>query len=304
MGSVYRLLQAGVLLSAVLGLAMPLPAEEVTIEQDGLQLRADWNLAGGKGPQDGVVLMLHGTLAHNRMEIVKTVSGLLNEAGYNTLAVNLGYGIDKRAEGMLDCTVDHRHRHADAVTELNAWMDWLKAQGVTKVAVWGHSRGGNQVAWFAGEHADDPVLDKVILVAPATWNAEQEAQAYAGRYGVSLDAVLGQAQALVDAGEGDTLMELPGFVYCERAKATAAAVLGYYQPDERRDTPTLLSKITRPVLLIMGSADEVVPDLPARLEGVSQDGLRLETIDGADHFFMDLYADEMTELITDFLGRE
>ncbi|MCB1620746.1 MAG: alpha/beta hydrolase [Thiothrix sp.] len=291
-------------MAVMAGLVTPLQAEEVSIEHEGLSLRADWNLADGRGPQDGAVLMLHGTLAHNRMEIVKTVSGLLNEAGYNTLTVNLGYGIDRRSEGMLDCAIEHHHQHGDAVAELNAWMAWLKAQGVSRVAAWGHSRGGNQVAWFASEHNDDPVLDKVILVAPATWTADREAEAYEPRYGTALDAVLKQAQALVDAGKSDTVLTVPGFVYCEQARVTAAAFLGYYQPDERRDTPTLLPLITRPVLLIMGSADEVVPDLPARLAGVQQDNLRLETIDGADHFFMDLYADEMTELMTDFLGWE
>ena len=52
----------------------------------------------------------------------------------------------------------------------------------------------------------------------------------------------------------------------------------------------------------MGSADEVVADLPARLEGFSQDNVTIETIDGADHFFRDLYADELAERVADFVG--
>ena len=67
------------------------------------------------------------------------------------------------------------------------------------------------------------------------------------------------------------------------------------------DTPTVLQKITKPVLVVIGSADDVVADLPAQMAKLSQDNLSVETVDGADHFFLDLYADDMVELMTDFL---
>ena len=97
-------------------------------------------------------------------------------------------------------------------------------------------------------------------------------------------------------------MEVPGFVYCEKAKATAKAVLGYYQDDARLNTPSLLPKIKKPMLIVMGSEDEVVADLPAKLEGVKQDNLSVATVDGADHFFLDLYADELVDKVTEFVA--
>ncbi|MEZ5477161.1 MAG: hypothetical protein R3E95_06650 [Thiolinea sp.] len=52
----------------------------------------------------------------------------------------------------------------------------------------------------------------------------------------------------------------------------------------------------------MGSADEVVADLPAQLAGFQAgENISLQTIDGADHFFRDLYADEMAEAMVEFL---
>lgn len=276
-------------------------ADEVLLEHEGIKLRADLNLAADKTLADGVIMMLHGTLAHNRMEIVSTVSELLNDAGYNTLAVNLGYALDQRADGMLDCAIEHRHRHEDAVQELNAWMDWLKQEGAGKVAVWGHSRGGNQVAWFASEH-DSDLISQYILVAPATHSAEAETEFYDSRYSASLSALMAKAEQMVADGKGDELMEVPGFVYCENAKATAAAFVSYGNDDGRKHTPNLLGKITKPVLLIIGSADEVVSDLPAQLKDLAQDNIQVETIEGADHFFRDLYADEMAEMIDGFLN--
>ena len=39
-----------------------------------------------------------------------------------------------------------------------------------------------KTAWFVAEH-DDPVVKKVILVAPQTWDLEYEAQGYEDNYG-------------------------------------------------------------------------------------------------------------------------
>ena len=279
---------------------MSVLADEVLLKHEDIELRADLTLAEDKSLSDGVVVLLHGTLAHNRMEIVATVAELLNDEGYNTLAINLGFAIDKRPEGMLDCQIEHRHQHEDAIAELNVWMSWLQGQGVSKAAVWGHSRGGNQVAWFASEH-DSELLEKIILVAPSTWSGEYNAKNYQQRYGQPLADLMAKAQALVDVGKPDEIMTVPGFVYCQNTKASATAFLSYGRDDKRKNTPTVLQKVAKPTLVVIGSADEVVADLPAQMEKLSLDNVGVETVDGADHFFLDLYADDMVELIVDFL---
>jgi pimeloyl-ACP methyl ester carboxylesterase len=277
-----------------------LQAEEVTLKHNDIELRADYNLAEGKTAKDGVVLMLHGTLAHNRMEIVQTMSDLLNEEGVNTLTVNLGYGLDKRVEGMLDCAIEHTHKHEDAVAEVQLWMDWLKDQGAEKVTLWGHSRGGNQIAWYASEN-DSDMIDKIVLVAPATWNAEKSSSGYEERYGKPLADIMSEAEELIADGKGSEMMAVPGFVYCKDAKATAESIVSYYKDDERKDTPTVLGKISKPVVVFIGSEDDVVADLPEKLEAKSQDNVTATTIDGADHFFLDLYAEDVVAGMIEFM---
>lgn len=277
-----------------------LQADEVSVKQGDTELRADLTLAEGKTVKDGVILLLHGTLAHNKMEIMQALSDLLKERGYNTLNVNLSYALDKRPSEMLDCTIEHQHKHEDALAELDTWMNWLKTQGASKVAILGHSRGGNQVAWYASEK-DSDLLEKVIAVAPATWDAAESAKEYAERYQKPLADIMAEATKLVGESKGATAMDVPGFVYCEKTKAAADSLVSYYQDDERKDTPKLLPKIKKPVLIVMGSADEAVADLPAKLEGVKQDNLTVETVDGADHFFMDLYADEVADKVATFV---
>jgi len=48
--------------------AVAVEAKEVTLRHKGLTLNANLELAAGKTPADGVILMTHGGLAHRDME--------------------------------------------------------------------------------------------------------------------------------------------------------------------------------------------------------------------------------------------
>ncbi|MDH5361194.1 MAG: alpha/beta hydrolase, partial [Gammaproteobacteria bacterium] len=115
-------------------------AEVSRIEQ-GQKLIANLELAEGKHLRDGVVLMTHGTLAHGQMEIMSTLQGLLKDNGINTLSINLSLGLDSR-HGMYDCNVPHRHKHQDAMQEIDGWIKWLGSKNAGPVVLLGHSRGG------------------------------------------------------------------------------------------------------------------------------------------------------------------
>lgn len=276
-------------------------AEKVLLAHAGLNLNANLETTGEDWQSGPVVLMTHGTLAHGRMEIMATLQPLLQERGISSLAITLGLGIDDR-EGMYDCQAPHNHRHADAVDEIGAWLDWLEQQGAGSVSLLGHSRGGNQTAWFAVE-SDRPSVQKLILVAPGSLSPEKNAVDYEKRFGTPLEPVLAEAERLVAEGNGDSWMEDIGFVYCENARATAAAVVGYYGPDPHFDTPSLMERIPKPVLVIAGSEDTVVPGLETSLAPLADNGIiTLAVIDGADHMFRDLYADEVADAIESFLS--
>lgn len=299
MTSLFRL--TGALAFSLFAAFSTVNADEVTVKQGDIELRGDLTLADGKTAKDGVIMMLHGTLANNKMEIMQALADLLQEHGYNTLSINLSFGIDKRPSAMLDCAIEHHHKHEDAVAELDTWMNWLKGQGAEKVVVLGHSRGGNQVAWYAAEK-DSDLLEKVVAIAPATFDPEKAAKEYVEAYKQPLADILAEAGKLAEEGKGEIPMEVPGFVYCENTKAAAESIVSYYNDDKRKNTPDLLPKIKKPMLIVMGSADEVVANLPAKLEGVTQDNLTIETVDGADHFFRDLYADELADKIAEFVA--
>jgi pimeloyl-ACP methyl ester carboxylesterase len=271
-------------------------AEDVSLVHGGLTLNANLETAGADWKQGPVVLMTHGTLAHGRMEIMEGLQVALKDRGISSLSMTLSLGLDNR-RGMYDCATPHRHKHTDAVDEIGAWLSWLQSQGVARVALLGHSRGGNQTARFAATHPDGPVT-AVILVAPQTWDEAYAAEDYQKRYGKALGPLVERARQLEAEGKGDTLLAHVDFVYCPDTSATAATFVSYYAADGRMDTPRLIPEIRVPVLVVAGSEDDTVKGLVEKVQPLA-DGQRvkLTVIDGADHFFRDLYADEVADAV-------
>ncbi len=289
------------LLLAALSLTGPLSAETVTLKHQGLNVSANLETTGEAWQQGPVLLMTHGTLAHGRMEIMETLQQAFLDRGVSSLAITLSLGQSDR-EGMYDCASTHTHKHTDAVEEIGLWLNWLKEQGVKEMVLLGHSRGGNQTARFAAAH-DSDAIRSVILVAPQTWDEGYEAKSYKKRYGEPLAPLLEKAEKLVADGKGETLLKLVDFIYCEDTAATAEAFVSYYRPDPKMDTPTLVESINKPVLVFAGSADTVVANLPKKMATVAErDTVQFEVIDGADHFFRDLYAEDLADIAMEFIG--
>lgn len=278
--------------------------KNVALEIGGITAVADLVEPEEGARKKGLLVITHGTLAHKDMELVQALQNALAERGVASLAHTLTLSVDRR-EGMYDCPTPHRHRHEDALAEIGAWIDWAKANGAGPVSLLGHSRGGNQTAWFASE-ADEGTISRLVLLSPATQGPQgRAAKVYRDRYKAELAPILAKAKALVSEGKGDKLMDVPGFLYCPDAKASASSVVSYYGEEPGRDTPSLLPKLNIPVLVIAGSKDTVVPDVPERV-GPLADGekIRLEVIQDASHLFLDFFAEDAADLIAAFVNAE
>ena len=288
---------AFLLLCLVLGVPAAASSEEIRLKMNGLTVNALWQDQGSSE----VVLLLHGTLAHNDMDVIRGLRTALEEAGLSSMAINLSLDIDDR-HGMYDCSQPHRHREEDALPELAAWIDWLKTEkGIESVVLLGHSRGGNQVAQKLATGPGETVVAGVLL-APSTWQRETAEDAYRSRFGVELGSVLKQAEELAAKGAPDSLMPDTGLLYCDPGQVSAASFLSYYRPDPSRDTPSLLPGIAVPVLVIAGSEDSVVQGLTEAMSAQTlKPGQQFAVVDGADHFFRDLFAYDVVDLIVAFL---
>lgn len=273
-------------------------AEPVTVTQKigPLTALADWVAADDAEADAPVILLLHGTLADKDQELIDTLQELLAERGISSLAPSLTLGIDRR-KGPYDCNVPFRHSHEEAVGELAAWAAWLRTEGHQHIMVAGHSRGGNQVALFARAHPD--MVGKLIPIAPAVGHDEAERdRRYRARYGTDRSAVLALSDSDAD------LIDVPGIVYCRDTKATPAAIRSYLGGNfADHDTPSVVASLPMPVMVIAGSLDTTVPEVPERMATIADgDRVRFELIEDADHFFLDFYAEDTADLIAEFIA--
>ena len=275
--------------------------EDIVLPHGSISLVGTLELAPGRALADGVVLMVHGSLAHKDMRVMREFRTMFAENGFNTLAVNLSLGLDRRSSDMYDCSQPNVHMARDALDEIGVWLDWLAEQGAPHATVLGHSRGGYQVAWFAADRSHR-LVSSYILLAPAIASDTADAARYETRHGMALGPVLERAHELVRAGRADERIEGAAFMHCGETDVSAGSFLSYYAPEPEVDTPVLLKRIAVPTLVLVAGMDEVVRDGEARLGAtLNEDAVTLEVIAGADHFFHDLFGEDAMDAITAFL---
>lgn len=300
--TVIRIAASLLVAAAVLMPGRPAPAEEVRIKHGGLTLNADLELAGGKTLADGVVLIVHGTLAHKDMEIVVALQDMLKDRALTSLAINLALGVDDR-HGMFDCTAPHRHLDGDAMGEIAAWVAWLKGRGAGPVTLLGHSRSGNQVArYLIG--IPDKAVKRAVLVAPGLGGADGYLEkGYLLSHKEPLAPVLARAEALVKAGKGDELLKGVGLIYCRDANVAAATFVDYYRFDPARDTTAIVTKIKVPVLVVAATADKINPRLIEKMKGKVGGKVSMVVIEDSGHFFRDLFGEDLADAIAEFIAK-
>lgn len=292
-------LPAALALLAIAGGAAAMePGRQVQIAHEGRQLNG-WVTAADESPV--TILMLHGTLAHANMEIMATLAEVFAEYGVETLRVTLSLGLDDR-RGMFDCAAEHRHAHADALGELEAWMSWLQQNGRDSIVLLGHSRATNQVARYATSGTPPTPLG-LVLVAPGVWSHEAVAARFARQGAGALVPLLDEAEAMIESGRGEDLIGPVPFLHCGEARVSARSFAGYYANDPRFDTLALIGASDLPVIILSGTEDPLVEGLDDALASIEDaTSLKHVSIEGADHFFRDLYAYDVVEAVQAWLA--
>ncbi len=260
-------------------------AGEVVIKVGGgVRAVAEWSVPEGADPKEkGAVLWLHGLFQTHRMaDPVSTQRELWTEAGFPVLSPTLSLGIDMRREpykcdGVLDTTFE------ESVEEINRWIEWLKGKGIKKIVLAGHSMGGLQVLYFVSKYRI-PEVKGVVAVAPSKG------------LGIKND-VFEKAERLIKGGRGKEIIKT-GFFYCEEARVTARTVYSYYK---ERHLGKILKDIKIPVLIVWGTLDKRVEDLPGFIKPFAGKNVRIEKVELADHFFRDLFAEDLSIAVTEFL---
>lgn len=276
-------------------------AEEVKIEHQGLEVIGNLGMAPGKTLKaDGVVLLLHDSLGHHRMDFIATLQEVLQERGINSLAITLSLGLNGR-RGMFDCSIEQDHRNEDAREEIGTWIAWLREKGAGGITLAGHGRGGTQIAYYVANNPDK-LVRKAVLIAPLAHTVGGAGSEYDERFRRPLQPVLAEAEKLTGEDQPNALLANVGFVMCPQARVTAGAFINYYGQNPNLYTPSLIPNIKLPVLIAVGDRDPLEAELSAAIQGIptSTSHVSFAVIPGADSAFRDLAADALGDRIKAF----
>ncbi len=272
-------------------------AEEVTQQFNGLTLNAKLVLAEGQTLEDPIVLLLHGIMGHNEMEIIQSIQRALFDNDYSSLAFNLSLGLDNR-KGFFQCDTPHQHTVEGALAEIQAWVGWLKLQGASQITLMAHSR--SEALVYAALRAD-PAISNLVVLAPAIYPVIER---FKDRYGNIYDETLARMESATSKGQGQKFIEGVDFFYCPQATVMPETWLSYYGIDSSyRDLASHIPNLPVQTLIIFGTEDEVIVDGHESVKPlVDNETIFMFIVDGAGHFFRDFNIDEAMEAAIEFLG--
>jgi pimeloyl-ACP methyl ester carboxylesterase len=273
-------------------------AQTLQITLQGITLNA--NLVEPADAKE-IYLLVHGTWGHYDMEIMAALQQGLADRDVASLAINLSLGKSDR-HGFLTCEPQMRPNHEAAVAEIDHWLGYLKNQGWAQPAILGHSRGAAQVALYQQQHPDNGV-SRLVLLAPmvvdrsamvARYNSQTDFHANSEGAGDTheLAAVLETAERA-----GSRLIGPHALLQCEQVRAPGTTFISYYGAGTERHVPRLLRSVAIPTAVFLGTDDSIAPwSLADRTAVQSLATTRVHFIEGADHFFRDLYLDDVLDL--------
>lgn len=268
-------------------------AEVITlVTADGWNLDSVLYPAESVEGADTVLLHVHGKGAtmldiHARW-LPDALRGVAHFA-FNMRCHSLAYNTDRDdvpvAGGMYESLLDGK-------ADLEAAVDFLRAEGFKKIIMSGHSSGGYYVGVYTPTGSD--IVGRIMLspltdnkVALGWWYPEPGA----------LDEALAKADALIEAGRPDEIIPLPSWYWGISARSLRERAA---QPDSEFWL-NQVNNLPSPILMGWGeteSRDGLWSSLFDRLQPESH----LARMIGSDHWYHG-YEPAVTDLVRNFVHR-
>jgi pimeloyl-ACP methyl ester carboxylesterase len=257
--------------------------------EDGVSLAGLLREPEPGGSRAGVV-MVHGYGGNFYSGVMSFLPQALAARGVTTLAVNMR---DHDLGPKRDLFEKSRLDIAAAINE-------LARRGARPLFLYGHSMGTNRVLYYLAA-SGDPRVTGVILSGPPgnlfAWNVRVFGHDRASR-------VLREAQDLVAAGQGDQWL-LVDLGPLGKALYTADHVVSLRGPHTLSDPFKNIAQVTRPVLIVHGSADRLTDPKVAdelRRNAPAAGQVTVSLIPGGDHSFHG-HEQALEEVVGDWLLR-
>jgi len=254
-----------------------------------------------------IVMILHGTRGHQNLEIITSLRDSLLENNIDSLTINLSYGIQNRDNDFLPCDIEHTHKQSESQKEIKLWYEYVKKMEYEKIYLIGHSRGGLDMINFYErlDKNNKTSISSIFLLAPISDGWEDTIMDYKEKYNINLIHLKNEPTKKLSIN----------FLGCENATVYSDSFLDYYyifvdahgfQAHEdiydRALTLHLVNTLSK-VHIITASEDTIAPDTYERVNDVIKfrKNIELHIIDGADHFFRDIYFDDLMDIVLEVI---
>jgi pimeloyl-ACP methyl ester carboxylesterase len=267
--------------------------ELISIETPTHPLDGAFHTPEGK-PARGGVLLFHGNTMNFYIGALRWLPPTLTALGFACLAFNRrGHDIlsvrNSRAPegGAFQLT-------REGIADNNFAAKWMEQRGFSAPIVIGHSNGGMLGVAHTAAHPETPAL--VLLSAHRGGAGAQTVPAQKGLAGDDYEATMAKAKALVAAGRGKELLNVPNWWYVVSAESYVDRFT------TMPDTFELAPRIKCPVLYVRGSLE---PKTPYPAEGYQERAggpCDVEIVEGGDHFYNGI-EDTVCRVVADWLNR-
>ena len=278
---------------------------EVAIAQNTLlNIKSDNNilLSGNllsDQKNESVFLILHGTRGYKEMEIIASLAQRIYEAGHDTLRINLSYGINNREDTFLPCDIKHQHNEYESISEIITWYNYLLSKGYKEINFIGHSRGAfNIVQSLALLEKKNRITS--YLLAPVIDTYEGTKAYYENELNIPYDSIINSNEKYFISDK----YSLINFLFCQDAIVSSETFRSYLDFSKKADKYPytfeildLLDNLDSQITIISGTDDEILLDSYKNFNSIEKNNIKFVIIEGGDHFFRDIFLDEVIEII-------
>tara|TARA_B100000925_G_scaffold75392_1_gene53108 strand:+ start:426 stop:1406 length:981 start_codon:yes stop_codon:yes gene_type:complete len=248
---------------------------------------------------ESVFLILHGTRGYKAMEIITSLAQRIYEEGHDTLRINLSYGINNREDTFLSCDIKHQHKEYESISEIITWYNYLLSKGYKEINFIGHSRGAfNIVQSLALLEKKNRVTS--YLLAPVIDTYEGTKAYYENELKIPYDSIINSSEKYLISDRFSPI----NFLFCQDAIVSSDTFRSYLDFSKKVDKYPytfgildLLDDIESEITIISGTNDEILLDSYKSFNAIEKNNIRFVTIEDGDHFFRDIYLDEVIEII-------
>jgi pimeloyl-ACP methyl ester carboxylesterase len=247
----------------------------ITLPTDGIPMDGALHLPDG--PIRGSVLYFHGNTMNFYTGAARFLAPALTDMGLAFLAFNrrghdiLTTRLSREPEGGAFQTV------SESVADNQFAAQWMNQQGFSNPIIIGHSYGGMLATRHVAEHPETPGL---VLLSAGRGGRENVSGGREKLFAMDQTETLkARAESLVAAGQGHTLMQLPGWWWVISAQSFLDRLL--HVPD----TLSLIRQINCPVLALRGDLEDKSRYPAEEFQAACKGPCDVIVIPNCDHFY-------------------